>query len=54
MTGDPLNVAKALWSGWRHNLCVITGQTASFRRILPLRMPLTERTLTSFGFELCV
>jgi hypothetical protein len=39
-TGDLLNVAKALLSGWRHNLCVIAGQTASFRRILPLRMPL--------------
>ena len=39
-TCDLLNVAKALLTRWRHNLCVIAGQTASFQRILPLRMPL--------------
>jgi hypothetical protein len=38
-TGDLLNVAKALWSGWRHNLRVIAGHTVSFRRSCPSECP---------------
>ena len=40
-------------SGRDDDACVTAGQTAIVRWILPLRMPLTGRTLTCFGFELC-
>jgi hypothetical protein len=39
-TCDLVNVAKALLVRMRHKLCVIAGQTTSFQRSLPLRMPL--------------
>ena len=39
-TGDLLYFAKTLLVRVASDLCVIAGQTANFRRILPLRMPL--------------
>jgi hypothetical protein len=41
-------------SGRDDDACVTAGQTAIVLWILPLRMPLTRRTLTGFGFELCI
>ena len=41
-------------SGRDDDACVTAGQTAIVLWILPLKMPLTGRTLTGFGFELCV
>ena len=40
LAADLLNVAKALLVRVATQSRVIAGQTASFRRILPLRMPL--------------
>ncbi len=42
---------KRCWSRRRHKLCVIAGQTASFRRILPLKMPLRGETLIGSTLE---
>ena len=52
--GDLLKVAKALLVRKGYNPCVIAGQTAIFLWILPLRMPLTGRTLIGFGFGFCL
>ena len=53
-TGDLLQITKALLIRESDDACVTAGQTAIVRWILPLRMPLTRRTLTGFAFELCV
>ena len=44
-TGDLLQITKALLIGRDDDACVTAGQTAIVRWILPLRMPLTGRTL---------
>ena len=41
-------------SGRDDDACVTAGQTAIVRWILPLRMPLTGRTLNGLAFEFCV
>jgi hypothetical protein len=41
-------------SGRDDDACVTAGRTAIVRWILPLRMPLTGRTLNSLAFEFCV
>jgi hypothetical protein len=53
-TGDLLQITKVLLIRRDDDACVAAGQTAIVRWILPLRMPLTRRTITSFEFELCV
>jgi hypothetical protein len=45
---------KRCSSGRDNDARVTAGQTATIRWILPLRMPLTGRTLTSLEFELCI
>jgi hypothetical protein len=43
-----LSRREETWKTAENNACVTAGQTAIVRWILPLRMPLTGRTLTGF------